>query len=557
MEEPNLESNKTLKNEQSVEECEESLKGPSFTLMYVLLIALLSFILISIYSLNQLAHIEKERSNQVSEIKSALANLETLPDKLYTAEGEKKNLSVTIEYPKIFVDQEDYLGTIIPIIQEQNAQAYDKLSSNITLFSVIIALFTLALPVFSYAFIQKDQLRNINAQHYRLKKDALQRFDVLESKNDNLKNTLMQTVNEEIEKLRKEINQAQEVTSSVIPNPKGNDAVEIKPTDETPAAAARAFFLGAKINLSKKNYDEALKQIDQAINLEPNNASYYSIRGVILHQLNRYKEAIYDENKAIDLEPNNARYYDNRGATLHEMEQYEDAVKDSNKAIDLEQNNADYYDNRAVTLHNLKRYEDALKDSNKAIDLKPNKAGYYDNRGAILRGLKRYKEAQIDLENALLLEPTGKEYHTDLIYTLYKRGLYNQALKRCAELGDDIASSILALRTRAMSTLKLALQQGRKISREERELIMNDLNKAVEINLENRFSLLDQAQAFFLLGEFDSMRESLEKAVVIDSKEPETYHWLAEYYRAIGDVENATLNDRLADEKGYIPEPEQ
>jgi len=574
---------------QEYEEILKKIKGPSFTLMYLLLIALLFTISVALYSIVQLKALEKSHQQDISNIESTLACIETLPNKLYGAGGKKSELNITIEHPKIFTDQEDYLGEIIPIIQEQNAQAYDNLSNNLTLFSILIALIALALPIFSYAFIQKDQMKRIDTQHLLLNKKvdtktselvigytefnaaATQKIADLDTKFTSLNGIIdskMDELNQKqtklekdfetaIDDIRKQIEQTQEVTSSVIPNPKGNDVVEIKPTDETPAATARALFLGARINMIKEKYDEALKQIDNAIGLEPNNASYYSVRGAILHELKRYKDAIYDENKAIDLEPNNARYYDNRGATLHEMKQYEDAVKDSNKAIDLEQNNADYYDNRAVTLYNLKRHEDALKDTNKAIDFKPNNARYYDNRGAILRGLKRYKEAQTDIENALLLEPNNVEFLIDLSYTLYKRGLYKQALECCAELGDDIASYNLALRARAMSTLKLAQQQGSKISREERELIMNDLNKAIEIDLENRYSLLDQAQAFFLLQDYDSMRESLEKAKDIDPDEPETYHWLAEYYRAIGDGENATLNDRLADEKGYISEPKE
>ena len=586
-----MESNNTLKNEQLNEECEESLKGPSFTFMYVLLVALFSFIFISMFSLNQLKQIEKEKANQITEIKNALANLEKLPDQLYTAEGEKKNLTITIEHPKISMDQEDYLGTIIPIIQEENAQAYDKLSSNLTLFSIVIALFSLALPIFSYTFIQRDQLRNINAQHYRLKKDALLKFKELEDNNNDLKKSIMKTVNEEIEKLRKEINQTQQVTSSVIPNPNGNDAVEITPTSESPADTARALFLGAKINLNIKKYEEALKQIDQAIELEPNNAEYhyirsvvlwnkanyedalssantflqlepnnakyYNSRGVTLHDLTRYDDALNDKTKAIELEPNNAEYYSSRGATLHKLKRFKDALYDENKAIELEPNNARYYYNRGVTFQWLNRHEDALKDENKAIELKPNNASYYNCRATVYWRLKHNEDARKDIERAMLIEPNNRTYQAYFAYSHYKVKDYDQALDHCTKLGNDVDSLYLALRARAMSTLKQSLLTGNLISKEEREIVLNDLDKAVKINPENHYTLLDQAQVFFLLQEYVSLRESLEKALDIDPDEPETYHWLAEYYRAIGDVDNAALNDRLADEKGYIPEPEE
>ena len=93
---------------QEYEEILKKIKGPSFTLMYLLLIALLFTISVALYSIVQLKALEKSHQQDISNIESTLACIETLPNKLYGADGKKSELNITIEHPKIFTDQEDY-----------------------------------------------------------------------------------------------------------------------------------------------------------------------------------------------------------------------------------------------------------------------------------------------------------------------------------------------------------------------------------------------------------------------------------------------------------------
>jgi Flp pilus assembly protein TadD len=64
---------------------------------------------------------------------------------------------------------------------------------------------------------------------------------------------------------------------------------------------------------NRQDYDRAISEYNEAIKLEPHNATYYFARGVAYLDTNDYDKAISDFNEAIRLEPNNASAYNNRG----------------------------------------------------------------------------------------------------------------------------------------------------------------------------------------------------------------------------------------------------
>lgn len=650
-------------------------KSPSYTLVLILIFVIALLAGITIWQFITLQSNYLKGQEDISSVKNALTSLEKYANEIELTKDGTNKLQIDIMDPASISNETGNLGETIAIVQNANSQILNTISNFLVVFSILITIVVLIVPLFNYWFLQRDQIKRLDDQYTMYNEQ----------------------VNNELDRLRKGIDQSIQVSYNVIScvkkNQEGIFYYLVNPISDSSKDKAIACSINSDIYLLRGQLICALQEINKAIQFDPDNAEYYNDRGVTLQALRRYKDALKDNKKAIDLQPNNACYHDSLGVTYHELEQYDKALEEACKAIELDSGNAGFYDsrgatyftmgkfqealadmdvaielepdnasfydtrgimwhekgryknalddaskaielnagnasyynsrgmtlfmmkrfeealrdmnmavglepcsayyyiNRWVTLHEMKQYGDALKDANKAIELEPNNASYYDSRALTLLEMRQYEDAQNDANKAINLEPDNARYHNtlgfiylrikkynpsrmsraktvelepdnlsytaDLAYSLYKSKHFSEALDSCTQLGDDINTSSLALRARAMSTLKLALQQDRKISREEREQVMNDLNKAAEIDPENRYSHLDQAQAFFLLEEFDSLRESLEKAVVIDSEEPETYHWFAEYYRAIGDLENATLNDRLANEKGYIPEPKE
>ncbi|MEI0608286.1 tetratricopeptide repeat protein, partial [Brachyspira pulli] len=77
----------------------------------------------------------------------------------------------------------------------------------------------------------------------------------------------------------------------------------------------------------------------------------YNNRGFTKYYLDQYEEAIKDYDKAIELNPNNRAFYNNRGVSKENLEEYNEALKDYKKALELDLN----YD---IARENIKEIQD-------------------------------------------------------------------------------------------------------------------------------------------------------------------------------------------------------
>ena len=85
----------------------------------------------------------------------------------------------------------------------------------------------------------------------------------------------------------------------------------------------------------KGDYQGAIADCNEAIELDPKNATAYNNRGYAKGKLVDYQGAIADYNKAIELEPKDAAAYNNRGRAKRELGDYQGACLDWGKAGEL------------------------------------------------------------------------------------------------------------------------------------------------------------------------------------------------------------------------------
>ena len=125
--------------------------------------------------------------------------------------------------------------------------------------------------------------------------------------------------------------------------------------------------------------------------------------------LGKHEEAIEDLNKAIELKPDYALAYNNRGIAYNNLGQYDRAIEDYDKAIELNPDYAHAYYNRGYSYDDLKQYDRAIEDYDKAIELDPNDADYYTNRARAYRKLGNTSLAEADEARAAELEANEKD----------------------------------------------------------------------------------------------------------------------------------------------------
>jgi tetratricopeptide (TPR) repeat protein len=143
-----------------------------------------------------------------------------------------------------------------------------------------------------------------------------------------------------------------------------------------------------------------IKNYDEAILLNPNDAKAYKNRGVAYGKLGQYDLAINDFNEAIRLKPDDANSYYNRGLAYEKLGQYQRAIDNYNESIRLKPDLVDVYINRGNAYDEVGQYQRAIEDFNTAIRIKQDYAGAYYNRGVAYFRQKNNKLGCRDAQKA-------------------------------------------------------------------------------------------------------------------------------------------------------------
>jgi tetratricopeptide (TPR) repeat protein len=166
--------------------------------------------------------------------------------------------------------------------------------------------------------------------------------------------------------------------------------------------------------LNKKEYDRAIMELTEAINLNPANGEIYTTRAAAYYQKGDYDHAITGYTEATRLNPNYTAAYNQRGNVYYSKKEYDRAIEDYSLAIRLNPNNAVFYSNRGNTYRLRGDYDKAVADCTQAIKLEPNYAVSYNNRGVAYSCLQDRRKAIADFTNAVRLAPNNVVFKKNL-----------------------------------------------------------------------------------------------------------------------------------------------
>ena len=124
-----------------------------------------------------------------------------------------------------------------------------------------------------------------------------------------------------------------------------------------------------KKECKKGNINNAIIYLNEAIEIEPNDARFYISRGTFKGTEN-YEDAIEDYTKAIEIECNNVFAFRLRGDSKRKLGDYQGAIDDYTKAIEIYPDNAHLYNYLAESKRKLGDNEAADEDDRKAEKLK-------------------------------------------------------------------------------------------------------------------------------------------------------------------------------------------
>ena len=98
---------------------------------------------------------------------------------------------------------------------------------------------------------------------------------------------------------------------------------------------ATNFYNSGIEKYEKGNYQGAITDYNEAIEINPQYAAAYCTRGVAKVKLEDYQGAIPDYNKAIEIDPQDALAYNNRANAKYRLGDQQGACPDYKKAVSL------------------------------------------------------------------------------------------------------------------------------------------------------------------------------------------------------------------------------
>lgn len=223
----------------------------------------------------------------------------------------------------------------------------------------------------------------------------------------------------------------------------------------------------AEARYQLKQLEASVRDYDELLAIEANDAIAWARQGIILEKLSRPTEALTSYDRAIAINPKYSFAQVGRCTVLNKLEQYKDAeaacgeaikgdgiwqirgaaqawnelgeaqagqsqhekaLASLQRAVGMKPNYAEAWSNRSVTLWHLQKYDEALQSTQKALTLNPNYAQAWFNRATILTKKQQYIPALLAYDRALRFEPNNHEIWTSRSVVQWEMKKYKEAL---------------------------------------------------------------------------------------------------------------------------------
>lgn len=264
--------------------------------------------------------------------------------------------------------------------------------------------------------------------------------------------------------------------------------------------------------------------------------------------------AIANFTKAMELDPDFAYAYYMRGLAEAFLEDYDAAISDFTKFIAFDPNDPVGYSSRGNVKYLSKDNEGALADFNKAIELAPD-PGDYTNRGDVFRALANYEEAILDYNRAIDLLSEDDQKLGFIYYQLgYCKVMIGQ-MEGCLDLGKSILLGFEADLYCSMKNVEEYKADGDlKITNGDYEGGIADYTDAIELEPNDQLVYVARGSALYNIGDYVAAIADFTKSIELNEK-PNTamsYHrralskfQLADYSGAMDDLDRAIADDEL------------
>ncbi|HEX8597949.1 MAG TPA: tetratricopeptide repeat protein [Chloroflexia bacterium] len=241
------------------------------------------------------------------------------------------------------------------------------------------------------------------------------------------------------------------------------------------------------------DYDRAIEEFDQAIEIDPDYADAYFERGNAYLDKGEYDPALADYNRVLQIDTEYANAYYNRGWVFGLRKDWESAIAEYSKYLALEPNDIDAYLERGKAFYNDNQGHYAVKDFSQAIRLDGDNGYTYRLRGFSYFMLKSDAEAMSDFNTAIRLDPEDVYAHRGRGFVHMRGGEYDKAVDDCS----------VALKVNQDDALMYELRGWAYLHLEQYDLSLADYDRHLELSPGASSSNVGKAWAYLGLGGYD------------------------------------------------------
>lgn len=284
----------------------------------------------------------------------------------------------------------------------------------------------------------------------------------------------------------------------------------------------------AIVYYNKGLYDEAIKELEEALKIDSNFVLARNNLDIILKKTGRLEEQVERLVRSIDKEPYDEQRTLELADTYRKLSKYSQAIIFYKRVLDYNPGSFEGHFGLGITLKLLGKYDDALEEVKKALEIKIAPDVYrtlgevYFNKGVIDLAIKNFQES-------INLEPSSAEGHFLLGFAYGEKGMAKESIAA--------VKKAIALNP-ALAQFEPNLPIDIKEHKGHWEFLKEQLGMPKQT--ENEFQVhYNLGMTYRNKGLFEEARREFEECLKINNKKPELLLSLGQVYLFLFRLEDA------------------
>lgn len=300
-----------------------------------------------------------------------------------------------------------------------------------------------------------------------------------------------------------------------------------------------AYLLLGTVYQSKGDYTNAIDNYEIAISKNNKLIEAYNNLGVIYKNLKHYDKSVYYFKEALKIDHKRADIYYNLGNVHKIIDKPREAINDFERAIKLNPEFTPSYNNLGIIYEQLGKYNEAINVYQKGLKVDYNNLKLHYNLGVVFELMNNPNEAEESYKKAVELNPNCIDAHNNLGVVYEKQGQLESA-KNCYE--DALSLNPNYIKSR--NNLALVYE---KLN--DYESAIKEYKKAIAVNPNYTVALSNLGKLLYLKESYNEAEAIFEKLLKINKDDFDSRLYLARVLekidpnRAVDVYNNLLRND--------------